>query len=130
MTRKSISWMCAALVVAGFGIFSANTASAGWGIGPDYRSIGFQNQRYGYQNSCLPRYGNSNYGYQDYGYSRNRGFTQPRYNTFNNYNSRSGRYLDPTHYDYHPPTAVRHGNHLDYTPGRYDLHRSGRYNLR
>jgi hypothetical protein len=34
---------------------------------------------------------------------------------------------DTTHYDYHPGQVVPHGNHLDYVPGHYDLHRSGHW---
>lgn len=36
-------------------------------------------------------------------------------------------YHDTTHFDYHPPQIYRHGNHYDFLPGHYDLHRSGHY---
>ncbi|TWU00588.1 hypothetical protein Pla108_15400 [Botrimarina colliarenosi] len=34
---------------------------------------------------------------------------------------------DTTHYDWHGPSLRRHGNHYDYTPGHYDLHRDGHW---
>jgi hypothetical protein len=36
-------------------------------------------------------------------------------------------YHDTTHYDYHPTTVYRHGNHYHVQPGHYDLHRSGHW---
>jgi hypothetical protein len=36
-------------------------------------------------------------------------------------------YHDTTHYDYHPSTVYRHGNHYHVQPGHYDLHRSGHW---
>ena len=40
---------------------------------------------------------------------------------------RHGYYHGTTHFDYHPPEVYRHGNHYDFQPGHYDLHRSGHY---
>jgi hypothetical protein len=34
---------------------------------------------------------------------------------------------DTSHWDYHPPEVVRHGNHLDHVPGHFDLHRTGHW---
>lgn len=34
---------------------------------------------------------------------------------------------DTSHYDYHGPSLVPHGNHYDYVPGHYDLHRTGHW---
>ncbi|KAA5544637.1 hypothetical protein FYK55_10025 [Roseiconus nitratireducens] len=31
------------------------------------------------------------------------------------------------HYDYHPPSVYRHGNHYDYVPGHYDFHQGGHH---
>ncbi len=36
-------------------------------------------------------------------------------------------YHDTTHFDYHPPTVIRHRNHFHVAPGHYDLHRSGHF---
>lgn len=36
-------------------------------------------------------------------------------------------YHDTSHYDYHAPQLVPHGNHFDYVPGHYDLHRTGHW---
>ncbi|NNJ25664.1 hypothetical protein [Alienimonas chondri] len=60
---------------------------------------------YGYSS----RYGNT-YGHSGYG---------SRVRTF-------GGGHGAGHYDYHAPTVVPHGNHLDVTPGHYDFHRSHR----
>ncbi len=34
---------------------------------------------------------------------------------------------DTSHYHYQPSRVVPHGNHLHYTPGHYDLHRTGHW---
>jgi hypothetical protein len=34
---------------------------------------------------------------------------------------------DTSHLHYHPGSFQRHGNHYDFVPGHYDLHRSGHY---
>jgi hypothetical protein len=31
------------------------------------------------------------------------------------------------HYDYHAPSAIWHGNHIDVMPGHYDYHRGGHW---
>ena len=36
---------------------------------------------------------------------------------------------DTSHYDYIPPHAVRHGNHIDYVPGRMQFHREGHWDV-
>ena len=38
-----------------------------------------------------------------------------------------GSYHDTTHLDYHAPSLVPHGNHYDYRPGHYDVHRTGHW---
>ncbi len=37
------------------------------------------------------------------------------------------RWHDTSHYDYHGPSLVPHGNHYDFVPGHYDFHRSGHW---
>lgn len=34
---------------------------------------------------------------------------------------------DTSHWDYHPPSLVPHGNHYDFVPGHYDYHRTGHW---
>jgi hypothetical protein len=34
---------------------------------------------------------------------------------------------DTSHFDYHPPQLVPHGNHFDYQPGHFDFHRTGHW---
>lgn len=63
-------------------------------------------------------YGYGGYGYGQRGYFRGGygGAYRPHYD-----------YHDTTHLDYHPGTARRHFDHYDYTPGHYDVHRSGHW---
>ena len=54
-----------------------------------------------------------------YGRSYTRGYHSYRgYGVYNHHPRRP-------HYDYHGPTLVPHGNHLDYIPGHYDFHAPG-----
>jgi hypothetical protein len=61
-------------------------------------------------------YGYGGYGYGQRGYFRGGygGAYRPHYD-----------YHDTPHLDYHPGTFRRHFDHYDYTPGHYDVHRSG-----
>ena len=34
---------------------------------------------------------------------------------------------DTSHWDYHPPSYVRHYDHYDYVPGHWDFHRTGHW---
>ncbi len=34
---------------------------------------------------------------------------------------------DTSHYDYHAPSLVPHGNHYDYVPGHYHQHQTGHW---
>ena len=34
---------------------------------------------------------------------------------------------DTSHYDWHGPSLVPHGNHYDYVPGHYDYHHDGHW---
>lgn len=118
MTRKSMSWMCAALVVTGIGLFAANSASAGWG-----RGYGYQVNQYGHQGFIK-----SGYGYQNYGFQRPRGYAQPHYDTYSNFRGYGNRpSYDAVHFGYQPPTITRHGNHLDRTSGHFDIGQVGSY---
>ncbi|QDS87713.1 hypothetical protein EC9_18920 [Rosistilla ulvae] len=66
----------------------------------------------GYSRSYRPSYG---YGY---------GSPVRVYNQHRSYHSGyGGHHPHRTHYDYHGPSLVPHGNHYDYVPGHYDLHR-------
>lgn len=78
-----------------------------------------------------------NHGYRSYGVRSGHGYRsayygrsyRPSYNYSRVYGSHYGGYHQPRggHYDYHAPTLVPHGNHLDYVPGHYDYHRGGHY---
>ena len=106
MTRKSMIWICAALLAAGAGFMATDSASAGWG------SFG---QRSGYGNHGHWNSGRSGYGYghNNHGSNFRRGYDYGH----GSYNR--GR----SHYDYHAPSIRWHGNHFDITPGHYHLHR-------
>lgn len=66
-------------------------------------------------------YGNNYYG-NGYGYRNS------YYNGGYGHGSHLHRdYHDTSHYDYHPATIQRHGNHYHYQPGHYDYHQTGHY---
>ena len=93
------------------------------------------------------------FGSGGYGWSSNRGWNDNYYSgrnyDGNNYygNSYGNRYYDQgygdswvgrgnrygrvwhdtSHYDYHQPSLVPHGDHYDYVPGHYHYHRSGHW---
>ena len=101
MFRKSILWLSAALMAAGVGFFSADTASAQWN----------RYGHYGHSYRSPYQYGYGNYGHRYY---------YPRRGTHYHYH-------DTSHYDYHPPSVRWHGNHFDVTPGHYHYHRQGHW---
>jgi hypothetical protein len=85
-------------------------------------------------------YGGGGYGVVNQGISLNVGggrggisvgYSNFGYNPYNvyrpNYNYRPAYFHDTSHYDYHPGQLYRHGNHLHYQPGHYDLHRTGHW---
>ncbi|MEJ7591324.1 MAG: hypothetical protein WKF77_07230 [Planctomycetaceae bacterium] len=70
-------------------------------------------------------------GYGNYGgYPRHSGYSG--YNGYSGYGGHHGfgghsTWHDTSHLDYHSPSLVPHGNHLDYVPGHYDVHRTGHW---
>jgi len=79
-------------------------------------NYGYGNQAcrgYGGYQSLRPSYGPSIYYGRSY---------RP---SFNSYQSYGGYRSNRAHYDYHAPSLYRHGNHLDYVPGHYDIHHGG-----
>ena len=85
--------------------------------------------------SAQCRYGGGGYGGYGYGGSGlSIGYSSyaPRsafsvgYSSFPSYGYSSsfrGGYRSRGHYDYHPPSLYRHGNHFHVQPGHYDYHR-------
>ena len=76
----------------------------------------------------IGRFGVSNYGhssYRNYGgyrsYRPSYHVGTPIYSSRYRSGYRAYNSVQP-HYDYHAPSLVPHGNHLDYVPGHYDLH--------
>ena len=92
------------------------------------------------------RHGHSHRGYSSprlsvsFGHRGNAGF-RSGYRGYNaGYGGHSGRYGYPayggngyrtwhntSHYDYHTPSVVPHGNHYHVVPGHYDLHQTGHW---
>jgi hypothetical protein len=64
------------------------------------------------------------YGGRSY-YGGNRYYDNHGHN--DGWNRRGNVWHDTSHYDYHRPSLVPHGNHYDYVPGHYDYHRSGHW---
>lgn len=71
-----------------------------------------------YSHGYHRHYGHYGHGYHSY---------HPGYYGHRSHHGHHGYYHDTTHLDYHPPQIVPHGNHYDYVPGHYDLHRSGHW---
>lgn len=74
-------------------------------------------------------FGGSGYGYYG-GHGVQRGYGYPGYSTYPSVSPgcySAPRWHDTTHYDWHPGGWQRHGNHFDYVPGHYDLHRTGHW---
>lgn len=80
----------------------------------------------------IGNYGYRGYGGRSYRPSYGRAY-RPSYNYSRVYGGHYGGHYGGSHhprvlhYDYHAPTLVPHGNHLDYIPGHYDSHRGGHY---
>ncbi len=90
------------------------------GFGLNGRSVYRGNvYRGGHHYSSNRVYGHStrrlSYGTQRYGHN------------CGHYGGHYGWYHDTTHLDYHAPQIYRHGNHWDYQPGHYDIHRTGHW---
>lgn len=107
MTRKTMIWMSAALLALGVGLFSANTASAGWDINFSYGSKGFRGGNYGYRH---PGFG-YNRGYSNWGGRFDRGWY-----------GRGGRGYN----DCYRPPIHRHGDRFHILGGHRD-HRGGHH---
>lgn len=114
MKKTALFIACAGLIVGGMTLAAPKSADAGIRF-----SIGTRSGGFGYSN------------YSRRGYNYNRG-----YNNFNRggiYGHRGygnygrSRSFGRGHYDYHPPSLRRHGNHLDIVPGHYDYHRGGHH---
>lgn len=71
-------------------------------------------------------------GYGNYGGYPSQSVRHSGYNGYSGYGGhhRVGGHRtwhDTSHLDYHGPSLVPHGNHLDYVPGHYDVHRTGHW---
>jgi hypothetical protein len=106
MTKPAI--ILIAIVAFGLSGIATSTASAG-GFGFYVASPG-----YGYSVGA----GHGFYGGYRTAYYGGRGYCDDGWD-------RDHEWHDTSHYDYHPPTVVRHRNHFHYVPGHYDFHRTG-----
>lgn len=87
---------------------------------------------YGRRSVAYPGYGYGGYGggyVQRSYYGGGHGAYGPGYGYGAGYpgGHRHGHWHDTSHYDYHAPGFVPHGNHVDYVPGHYDFHREGHW---
>lgn len=115
-------WILTIGFVLGVSLLGATASAQGWGGG-----IGFSPQGTGYGS---PHYGGIGYsaGYGSAISGTNIGLSVGRFNF--NYAGQPQYYVQPRiypqpHWDYHPTTVRRHGNHYHVIPGHYDLHVPG-----
>jgi hypothetical protein len=114
------------LKFAGIPVLAIGLALITGGAEADAGGFGISIGNYGYRGysghgAYRPNYGRS---YRpSYNYSR---VYQGRYGGYGGHGG-GGHHPRVPHYDYHAPTLVPHGNHLDYIPGHYDYHRGGHY---
>lgn len=91
--------------IGGFGVNGGGYYRGGYNA--------YSHRSYGYS-ACPPAY-----GYQSF-------YGSP-YGNYGGYHGYHGSHRGAAHFDYHPPQVYRHGNHYDFQPGHYDLHRSGHH---
>ena len=105
-------------VVAGFAVASLSTTEARaqgfhFRSGPIHIDVGNvhhgRHGYYGHRSYGYGNYGRSNYGHQIHGYYGR------------------GHYIGnrTIHYQWHPSSFQRHGNHFDYVPGHFDVYHGG-----
>ena len=115
-TKKMLTWLAVPTLAIAFMLTSVGDTSSADAGGFSLQIGGYGNG-FGYRNyrSYRPSYGVSRYNYG--------GHYGSHYGTpIRNYRS----YSQP-HLDYHGPSIVPHGNHLDYVPGHYDVHYGSHY---
>ena len=88
------------------------------GINSGYGGHSGYGSKFGYGNNFGNRYRNSRYGWGS-GHAYGHGGIQ--------HGVRRPVYHDTSHYDYHRPRIVPHGNHFDLIPGHYNFHRTGHW---
>ena len=113
MQRMSrfLKWASIPVLALGFLLMPTGNESDAGGFSIRIGNYGYGN--YGAYRSYRPSYGPSIYYGRSY---------RPTYNYQRSY---GGYHPARPHYDYHPPSLVPHGNHLDYVPGHYDFHHRG-----
>jgi hypothetical protein len=116
--------MLRAILLGGF-VLAISSAFAATASAQGYGGFGYDCGPYGgigYSAGYAP--GLAVAGYRGYGTGLSIGAYSPGF-AFN-YNSAPRYYAQP-HWDYHPTTVRRHGNHYHVVPGHYDLHVPGRH---
>ena len=78
---------------------------------------------YGYGRHVV---GYGGYGHRGYGHVQ-RSYYGGGYGGWHGHGHGHSRWHDTSHYDYHGPSLVPHGNHYDYVPGHYHFHREGHW---
>ena len=113
---KNATFAAAAFAaVALMGVENADAQSCGGSRGVISIGGGGHHGHGGFGISINRGYGNHfGHGYHNVGYGGFHSYRRPVWH-------------DTTHLDYHGPSLQRHGNHYDYVPGHYDVHRSGHW---
>ncbi len=141
MKKTALFVACAGLMIGGIALAAPQPATAGVNVsfggrgylGAGYSGYGYGNPGYGYGNPGYG-YGNPGYGYgtpgigygsPGLGYGVNQGFNN--YGGGFGYGNNCYGGFGGGHYDYHGPSLVPHGNHLDAIPGHYDYHYGGHH---
>ena len=107
----------------GLALLSDGTQAQAGGFSISIGNYGYRG--YGGRTAYRPYYGRSHR--PRYNYSRAYHSSRAYHGRRGGYGGYSGSYHHPRvpHYDYHAPSLVPHGNHLDYIPGHYDFHHGG-----
>lgn len=107
-------------------LLTAGTAERAEAAGVQFRAGGLHLD-FGDPHRSAACYGGGRGGYA---YGGRGGHHAYRGNGARSYHGYRGGYRtwhDTTHLDWHPGGYVPHGNHFDYVPGHYDVHRDGHW---
>ncbi|MCA9133524.1 MAG: hypothetical protein KDA45_10235 [Planctomycetales bacterium] len=113
--KRFLVFSLAALAVA----FGSTAANAQWGHGGHHDShhgghhAAHHGGYFGHGEVSIRR----SFSPPSFGHS----FVEPRYH------APRAVWHDTTHLDYHRPSITFHRGHIHFTPGHYDLHRTGHY---
>jgi hypothetical protein len=130
-------WIVGFVTLIALAVITSTASAQGFGGRRGGHHGGIHDGHHGGQHGHVHRGGHrSNFGYGGHvhGYRSGIGVYSSGYRGFSvgvgGLNLNFGGYPqwhDTSHLHYHPGSFQRHGNHYDFVPGHYDLHRSGHY---